>query len=90
MVTDRPDQSEATAVVGRGVFRLETGFDFERDESPGVVEENTELASAPCCAGAFRTSVELRFAFSAYTREQDRSCRTANSSPRGSAIPSSA
>lgn len=69
MVTDRPDQSESTTIVGRGVFQLETGFSFERDESPGLVEENTELFGSLIRWG-LSDSVELRFAFAAYTRER--------------------
>jgi hypothetical protein len=67
MVTDRPDQSESTAVVGRHVFQLETGVDFSRDESPAGNQEDLALGGSLLRWG-FSDRLEFRFAFTAYSR----------------------
>ena len=67
MITDRPDQSESTAIVGRHVFQLETGIDFSRDESPFGNEENLDLGGSLLRWG-YSDRLELRFAFTAYSR----------------------
>jgi len=36
MSTDRPDTSDSTDVVGRGLWQVETGFSFEADSEGGV------------------------------------------------------
>lgn len=66
MITDRPDQSESTAIVGRGVFQLETGITIERDESALVVQENREWAGSLLRWG-LSERFELRFGFTGYT-----------------------
>lgn len=68
MVTDRPDQSESASIVGWGVWQLETGFSFERDESPGLVSEYTELLGSLVRYGV-NDHLELRFGFTAHSRE---------------------
>ncbi|MGC1273696.1 MAG: transporter [Planctomycetaceae bacterium] len=44
IITDRPDFTEASTTVGRGVVQLETGYTFDYDESGGT---RTYLHSAP-------------------------------------------
>lgn len=66
VVTDRPDQSESTSIVGRGVFQLETGIGIERDESAFAVEEKVEWGSSLLRYG-LSDRFELRLAFAAHT-----------------------
>ena len=44
LVTDRPDITESSAVVGRGVWQLESGISFERD---GSGSDGSRVFSAP-------------------------------------------
>ena len=60
IVTDRPDFTEASSVVGRGVIQLETGYTYSRD-TQGSVRTNEHSIGEPLLRiGAFRDWFELR------------------------------
>lgn len=66
MVTDRPDQSESTSVVGRGTFQLETGIALERDENALANDELLEWGSSLLRYG-LSDRFELRLGFTGHT-----------------------
>ena len=68
LITDRPDQTESTAIVGRGVVQIETGALLERDESDTLVEESTELAGTLVRWG-LSERFELRFGFAGFLKQ---------------------
>lgn len=68
LITDRPDQTESTAIVGRGVVQIETGALLERDESDELVEESTELAGTLVRWG-LSDRFELRFGFAGFLKQ---------------------
>ncbi len=68
LITDRPDQTESTAIVGRGVLQLETGFVLERDESDDLVEESRAWGGTLLRWG-FSQNFELRIGFDGYLEQ---------------------
>lgn len=66
VVTDRPDQSESTSIVGRGIFQLETGIGLERDENSLANDETLEWGGSLLRYG-LSDRFELRLAFTAHT-----------------------
>jgi hypothetical protein len=46
MSTDRPDTSDSTDVVGRGLWQLETGVSFEADSAEGVSQKEVAVPLA--------------------------------------------
>lgn len=68
LITDRPDQTESTAIVGRGVVQIETGALLERDESDILVEESTQLAGTLVRWG-LSERFELRIGFAGFLKQ---------------------
>lgn len=71
LITDRPDQTESSAVVGRGLIQMEVGWSFsEQDES------GTRLRSHAAPQALFRVGIldglEGRFGFAGWIREEQR------------------
>lgn len=69
LVTDRPDFTEASSTVGRGVLQLEMGYTFTTDdEGPGRTDAHSypELLAR---YGIFRDWLEFRIAYSAVSED---------------------
>jgi Putative MetA-pathway of phenol degradation len=60
IVTDRPDFTEASSVVGRGVIQLETGYTYSRDSQGSVRTHEHSIGEPLLRVGAFRDWLELR------------------------------
>ena len=50
LVTDRPDFTESSEVVGHGVLQLETGFTFESDRLDHVLSRSITTPALPVAA----------------------------------------
>ncbi len=69
LVTDRPDQTESSAVVGRGLIQVEVGWSFSEQDERGV-----RLRSHAAPQALFRVGIldglEGRFGFAGWIREE--------------------
>jgi hypothetical protein len=66
-VTDRPDFTESSEVVGHGVLQVETGFTFESDRSDQVISRSITTPSMLLRFGV-GPRVELRFGGDGFLR----------------------
>jgi len=60
ITTDRPDFTEASSTVGKGVIQLEAGYTFFRDRSNGVKTDQHSYPEALFRIGMFADWFELR------------------------------
>jgi hypothetical protein len=67
LVTDRPDFTEASVTVGRGVAQLETGYTFSQDDDGGVRRRGHAWGEALLRYGVWRDWFELRAGVSPLT-----------------------
>ena len=65
LVTDRPDFTEASSTVGRGVTQLEIGYTYFSDEVNGTRTESHSYPEVLIRQGLFRDWFELRVAYNA-------------------------
>ncbi len=65
LVTDRPDFTEASSTVGRGVTQLEMGYTYFSDEANGIRAKSHSYPEALIRQGLFRDWFELRVAYNA-------------------------
>lgn len=71
ITTDRPDFTENSATVGKGVFQIETGFTYERDNSGGVLAQGY-TPDVLFRVGMFADWFEFRLGYSqAFATEDD-------------------
>jgi len=71
LVTDRPDFTEASSTVGRGVTQFEFGYTYRTDDD---IAGNTDLHSLPellIRRGFFRDWLELRLGYNAASGDLD-------------------
>ena len=61
LVTDRPDFTESTVTVGRGVMQLECGYTFTADDEAGVRTNNHSFPETLLRVGMLAEWFELRF-----------------------------
>lgn len=62
LVTDRPDFTEASSTVGRGVWQLEMGYTFVEDRSGGTSTRQHSYPEALLRIGIYDDWLELRLA----------------------------
>jgi hypothetical protein len=60
LATDRPDFTEASSTVGKGVFQIETGYTFIEDRKDGVVLQGHSWGEALMRYGFLADWLELR------------------------------
>lgn len=65
LVTDRPDFTEASSTVGRGVTQFEIGYTYFSDEANGTRSESHSYPEVLLRQGLFRDWLELRIAYNA-------------------------
>jgi hypothetical protein len=65
LVTDRPDFTEASSTVGRGVTQFEIGYTYFSDEANGTRTDSHSYPEALLRQGLFRDWFELRIAYNA-------------------------
>lgn len=65
LVTDRPDFTEASSTVGRGVTQIELGYTYFSDEASGTRTESHTYPELLIRQGLFRDWLELRIAYNA-------------------------
>ena len=78
LVTDRPDFTEASSVVGRGRVQLESGYTFVRDRSAGI-ETTAHAVPQFVWRIGVTEAIELRIVWDAgylFEREVDRTTGT--------------
>jgi len=63
LASDRPDFTEASTTVGRGVIQLETGYTFIRDKSGGTATDTHSFPETLFRVGMFADWFEFRFAY---------------------------
>lgn len=63
ITTDRPDFTENSATVGAGVFQIETGFTYERDNEDNTLEQGY-VPDVLFRVGMFADWFEFRLAYS--------------------------
>jgi hypothetical protein len=63
LASDRPDFTEASCTVGRGVSQLEMGFTYAFDDNGGTRTESYSVPEALLRIGVFADWLELRFAW---------------------------
>lgn len=78
LVTDRPDFTEASSTVGRGVTQVEIGYTFFSDEVAGVRTDSHSYPEVLIRQGMFRDWFELRVGYNAGTVD-DQVTRTSGS-----------
>jgi hypothetical protein len=71
LVTDRPDQTESTAVVPRGYFQLEGGWVHTVDDEDEVTERSDDIGNLLLRIGIFE-KVELRLGWNGVTSRDRR------------------
>lgn len=69
LVTDRPDQTESAEVVPPGLWQLETGWLFTRDEPGVITEERHEVGGSLLRIGLVER-LELRVGWEGYVDEE--------------------
>lgn len=69
LVSDRPDFTEASTTVGRGVVQLEAGYTYTQDEAGGVTNGSHSFPEALWRIGVLAEWLEFRIAFN-YGAEQ--------------------
>ena len=85
LVTDRPDFTEASSVVGRGRVQLESGYTFVRDRSAGI-ETTAHAVPQFVWRIGVTEAIELRIVWDAgylFEREVDRTAGTATKQSGG-------
>ncbi len=60
LVTDRPDFTEASSVVGRGVIQLETGYTYSHDKQDPRLSQEHSIGEPLLRFGVFRDWFEFR------------------------------
>jgi hypothetical protein len=65
--TDRPDFTEASTTVGRGVFQLESGYTFYDDRTATGSTHSHSLPEFNCRIGMFAEWFELRLGWNYFT-----------------------
>jgi hypothetical protein len=70
LITDRPDFTEASATVGRGVAQLEAGYTFVHDDDSGTTTELHSYPESLLRVGVLADWLELRVAWN-YAEEDD-------------------
>jgi hypothetical protein len=65
LVTDRPDFTEASSTVGRGVTQLEIGYTYTTDEVAGIRTDSHSYPEILIRQGLFCDWFELRVAYNA-------------------------
>ena len=63
LASDRPDFTEASSTVGRGVVQIETGYTFVRDKRGGEVTDTHSFPETLFRVGMFADWFEFRFAY---------------------------
>jgi hypothetical protein len=63
LVTDRPDFTEASSTVGRGVAQLESGYTFVHDDDSGATTESHSYPESLLRVGVLAEWIELRAAW---------------------------
>jgi hypothetical protein len=71
LVTDRPDFTEASRTVGRGVTQLEFGYTYRTDDDAAGSSDYHTLPELIIRRGFFRDWLELRLGYSATTGDID-------------------
>ena len=69
LVTDRPDFTEASSTVGKGVAQLEIGYTFTSDDSGGTKTRSHSIPEPLLRYGILQDWLELRVAWN-YNEEQ--------------------
>lgn len=78
IITDRPDFTEATSVVGRGVLQLEMGYTFTSDDDTGVDTRSHSYPETLFRYGVMADWLEFRFGWN-YANEEVAAARTSGS-----------
>ncbi|MDG2221899.1 MAG: transporter [Rubripirellula sp.] len=65
LVTDRPDFTEASSTVGRGVTQFELGYTYFSDKANGTRTQSHSYPEVLLRQGVFRDWLELRVAYNA-------------------------
>lgn len=65
LVTDRPDFTEASSTVGRGVTQFEIGYTYFSDDAGGTRTDSHSYPEVLLRQGLFRDWFELRIAYNA-------------------------
>lgn len=65
LVTDRPDFTEASSTVGRGVTQFEIGYTYFSDDAGGATTDSHSYPEVLLRQGLFRDWFELRVAYNA-------------------------
>jgi hypothetical protein len=63
LVTDRPDFTEASSTVGRGVLQIESGYTFSFDDDEGDETRSHSYPETLWKLGVFADWLELRFVY---------------------------
>lgn len=71
LVTDRPDFTEASSTVGRGVWQLEMGYTFVEDRAGEVSNRQHSYPEALLRVGVFDDWLELRLAQNVASIQED-------------------
>ena len=71
LVTDRPDFTEASVTVGRGVTQLECGYTFIHDDDNGVRTNNHSFPETLLRVGTLAEWFELRFDWNYAAQQTD-------------------
>ena len=80
LVADRPDFTEGTTTVGRGVLQFEFGYTFGVDDQDGTVTRAHSYGEPLLRAGVLSDRLELRLGAGAATEATESSGRTATES----------
>lgn len=71
LVTDRPDFTEASSTVGRGVTQFELGYTYFSDQANGTRTQSHSYPEVLLRQGVFRDWLELRVAYNAASVNND-------------------
>lgn len=82
LVSDRPDFTEASTTVGRGVVQLESGYTYIQDNSNGVTTRAHSFPETLLRVGVFADWLEMRIAWN-YAKEASRSAGLATERAAG-------
>ena len=80
LVADRPDFTEATSTVGRGVFQFEFGYTFGVDDADGVTARAHSYGEPLLRAGVLSDRLEFRVGAGAATLSTESRGHTATES----------
>ena len=80
LVADRPDFTEATSTVGRGVLQFEFGYTFGVDDEDGAVVRAHSYGEPLIRAGVLTDRLELRLGTAAVAETVESSGRSATAS----------